>query len=53
VTRQRTIANLWRDATSEERGTPAYLHEVDGEWQPVSWAEAAEAVAWAWVGKTM
>ena len=39
-----TIANLWRNAVAEQRDAPAYLREVDGEWQPVSWAEAAEAV---------
>ena len=40
----RTIARLWRDATARPRTDPAYLHEVDGEWVPVSWEEAAEAV---------
>ncbi len=35
---------LWRDATAQERTDPAYLHEVDGEWIPVSWQEAALAV---------
>jgi long-chain acyl-CoA synthetase len=44
VTRQKTIANLWRDAIAEERPGPAYLHEVDGEWQEVSWQDAGEAV---------
>jgi long-chain acyl-CoA synthetase len=44
VTGDRTIARLWRDATAEPRPDPAYLHEVDGEWVPVSWEEAAEAV---------
>jgi long-chain acyl-CoA synthetase len=44
VTGDRTIARLWRDATAEPRPHPAYLHEVDGEWVPVSWEEAAEAV---------
>jgi long-chain acyl-CoA synthetase len=44
VTRQKTIANLWRDAIADERPGPAYLHEVDGEWQEVSWHEAGEAV---------
>jgi long-chain acyl-CoA synthetase len=39
-----TIANLWRNAVAAERDVPAYLHEVDGAWQPVSWAEAAERV---------
>src|SRR5437763_1237031 len=44
VTGQRTIGRLWRDATAEARPGPAYLHQVDGEWLPVSWEEAAEAV---------
>jgi long-chain acyl-CoA synthetase len=44
VRRRRTIANLWRNAIEEGRPEPAYLHEVDGEWRTVSWAEAARAV---------
>jgi long-chain acyl-CoA synthetase len=44
VARARTIANLWRDAVAAARPGPAYLHEVDGEWLEVSWAEAAVAV---------
>ncbi len=40
----RTIANLWRDAVSAAHPEPAYLREVDGEWQEVAWAEAARAV---------
>jgi long-chain acyl-CoA synthetase len=28
----------------EGRPDPAYLHEVDGEWREVTWAEAAKAV---------
>ena len=44
MTRPKSIANLWRDAMTENRQGPAYLREVDGEWQPVSWGEAAEAV---------
>ena len=39
-----TIANLWRDAVAEQRDGAAYLHEVDGEWQPVTWAEAGRTV---------
>ena len=39
-----TIANLWRDAVAARHDDPAYLHEVDGEWRPVTWAEAAQAV---------
>ena len=44
VARARTIANLWRDAVAAAHPDPAYLHEVDGEWVEVSWAEAATAV---------
>ena len=40
----RTIARLWLDAARENRSGTAYLHEVDGEWRPVSWAEAAGTV---------
>ena len=41
---QATIASLWRNAVSGNREGVAYLHEVDGEWVPVTWAEAARAV---------
>jgi long-chain acyl-CoA synthetase len=41
---ERTIARLWEDAVRERRTGPAYLHEVDGEWREVSWAEAERAV---------
>jgi long-chain acyl-CoA synthetase len=44
VARARTIANLWRDAVAAAHPDPAYLHEVAGAWQEVSWAEAAQAV---------
>jgi long-chain acyl-CoA synthetase len=44
VARARTIANLWRDAVTAAHPDPAYLHEVDGEWVEVTWAEAAKAV---------
>jgi long-chain acyl-CoA synthetase len=40
----RTIASLWLDGARENRSGTAYLHEVDGEWRAVSWAEAAHAV---------
>jgi len=40
----RTIANLWLNAVRDTRSGTAYLHEVDGEWRAVSWAEAARAV---------
>ncbi len=41
----RTIAALWRDATSTPRPTPAYLVERDGAWVTVTWEEAAERVS--------
>ena len=41
---QATIANLWRNAVAEQRDGPAYLHEIDGEWQPVTWADAGRTV---------
>ncbi|HVC86850.1 MAG TPA: long-chain fatty acid--CoA ligase [Gaiellaceae bacterium] len=44
MARARTIANLWRDAVKAAHPDPAYLHEVDGEWVEVSWADAARAV---------
>jgi long-chain acyl-CoA synthetase len=44
VARARTIANLWRDAAAAAHPDPAYLHEVDGEWVEVTWADAARAV---------
>jgi long-chain acyl-CoA synthetase len=44
VARARTIANLWRDAVAAAHPDPAYLHEVDGEWVEVTWAEAGRAV---------
>ncbi|MFZ1880090.1 MAG: long-chain fatty acid--CoA ligase [Gaiellaceae bacterium] len=40
----RTIANLWRNAVAAAHPGPAYLHEVAGDWQEVSWADAARAV---------
>jgi long-chain acyl-CoA synthetase len=40
----RTIAALWRDGVAAGRTSPAYLHEVDGAWVEVSWADVAAAV---------
>ncbi len=40
----RTIGRLWRDSVRAEHADPAYLHEVDGDWRPLSRAEAATAV---------
>src|ERR1700722_3824088 len=42
--KQATIANLWRNAVAEQREGAAYLHEIDGEWQPVTWAAAGRTV---------
>ncbi|HZP74212.1 MAG TPA: long-chain fatty acid--CoA ligase [Gaiellaceae bacterium] len=42
--RKRTIASLWRDAIAAGHDDPAYLHEVDGGWREVTWAEAATTV---------
>jgi long-chain acyl-CoA synthetase len=44
VAAPRTIANLWRDAVAAARPGPAYLRELDGEWQEVSWTDAARGV---------
>jgi long-chain acyl-CoA synthetase len=44
VAAPRTIANLWRNAVAAAHPGPAYLHEVAGDWQEVSWADAARAV---------
>ncbi len=44
MARARTIANLWRDAAAAAHPDPAYLHEVDGDWVEVTWADAARAV---------
>ena len=40
----RTIVALWRDAVASGRPDPAYLEERDGDWFPVSLAEAAQRV---------
>ena len=41
---QRTIVRLWRDAVASGRPNPLYLAEGDGEWTPVSLAEARRRV---------
>ena len=41
---QRTIVRLWRDAVASGRPDPLYLAEGDGEWTPVSLADAARRV---------
>jgi long-chain acyl-CoA synthetase len=40
----RTIAALWRNAVARNSTLPAYLAELDGRWEEVSWPEAAERV---------
>ena len=40
----RTIGQLWRDAVSAGRTTPAYLAETDDGWRDVSWEEAGQTV---------
>ena len=44
VSETRTIANLWRNAVAAGHADPAYLVERDGDWRPVTRAEAARAV---------
>jgi long-chain acyl-CoA synthetase len=44
VPARRTIAALWRTATAMPRDVPAYLVEIDGGWNPVTWPEAASRV---------
>jgi long-chain acyl-CoA synthetase len=39
-----TVGHLWRESAAAGHPDPAYLHEVDGEWVPVSRAEAVTAV---------
>jgi len=41
---RRTIAQLWLDAVSAERSSPAYLVETDEGWEEVSWKQADERV---------
>jgi long-chain acyl-CoA synthetase len=45
TTSTRTIASLWQRAATAGRTGPAYLVEADGQWLPVSWGEAAQAVS--------
>ena len=40
----RTIGQLWRDAVSAGRTTPAYLAETNDGWRDVSWEEAGQTV---------
>src|SRR5262249_23376661 len=44
ATATRTIACLWQDAVARQPDGVAYLVEEDGEWKPVTWAEAGRVV---------
>src|SRR5262249_19692493 len=44
ATATRTIARLWQDAVAREPDGVAYLVEEEGEWKPVTWAEAGRVV---------
>jgi long-chain acyl-CoA synthetase len=44
VQERRTIGRLWRDAVAAGHPDPAYLAEREANWEPVTWAEAAEQV---------
>jgi long-chain acyl-CoA synthetase len=44
ATGTRTIARLWRDAVARDPDGAGYLVEQDGEWHPVTWAEAGRIV---------
>jgi len=39
-----TVGHLWRTSAAADHPDPAYLHEVDGAWLPVTRAEAVTAV---------
>jgi long-chain acyl-CoA synthetase len=44
ATATRTIARLWQEAVAREPDGVAYLVDEDGEWKPVTWAEAGRVV---------
>jgi long-chain acyl-CoA synthetase len=44
ATGTRTIVRLWQDAIRQRPDEPAYLVEENGEWHPVTWAEAGRIV---------
>jgi long-chain acyl-CoA synthetase len=44
ATGTRTIARLWQDAVARHPDEVAYLVEENGDWKPVTWAEAARMV---------
>jgi long-chain acyl-CoA synthetase len=44
ATGTRTIGRLWQDAVAHRPDEPAYLVEENGDWRPLTWAEAGRAV---------
>jgi long-chain acyl-CoA synthetase len=44
ATGTRTIARLWQDAVARAPDEAAYLVEENGEWHPITWAEAGRIV---------
>jgi long-chain acyl-CoA synthetase len=44
ATGTRTIGRLWQDAVARHPDEPAYLVEENGDWRPLTWAEAGRAV---------
>jgi long-chain acyl-CoA synthetase len=44
ATATQTIARLWQDAVARDPDGVAYLVEEDGDWKPVTWAEAGRLV---------
>jgi long-chain acyl-CoA synthetase len=44
ATGTRTIARLWQDAVARDPDGTAYLVEENGEWHPITWAEAGRIV---------
>jgi long-chain acyl-CoA synthetase len=44
ATGTRTIGRLWQDAVARRPDEPAYLVEENGDWRPLTWAEAGRAV---------
>jgi long-chain acyl-CoA synthetase len=44
ATGTRTIARLWQDAVARDPDRTAYLVEENGEWHPITWAEAGRIV---------
>ena len=44
ATGTQTIARLWQDAVARDPDATAYLVEENGDWQPITWGEAARIV---------